>query len=34
MAVDHFVGNGRCAVTIKALGYPSREALIYAFRGR
>jgi transposase InsO family protein/transposase-like protein len=28
MAVDHFVSNGRClAVTIKALGYPSRSLL-------
>lgn len=28
MAVDHFAANGRClAVTIKALGYPSRSLL-------
>jgi len=28
MAVDHFIANGRClAVTIKALGYPSRSLL-------
>lgn len=28
LAVDHFVTNGRClAVTIKALGYPSRSLL-------
>lgn len=28
LAVDHFVDNGRClAVTIKALGYPSRSLL-------
>ena len=28
LAVDHYVGNGRClAVTIKALGYPSRSLL-------
>ena len=28
LAVDHFVANGRClAVTIKALGYPSRSLL-------
>jgi transposase InsO family protein/transposase-like protein len=28
LAVDHFVANGRClAITIKALGYPSRSLL-------